>query len=361
MDRDPQNARNLKNPNRTGDGPRPFLCVDQVKKKRYFVSAFTFPRQKRMIAVTIGTGPKYSLLARLSAATCIRHTGLPVHILGDDAQERHRVRRPHHLKFRLFQEFPEAENILYVDADTIFLRAFDVQALSDLPGLVCVRDVWERDWIREDAKLIGIPPKEYFNSGFFIVNRTHHQRMLETAENLLGRIVSRFNDQTVLNAARAQLGIPLHLLDKAYNHIAFEGCRDSHHVTIGHLSGIGDRPDEMIKQYFGYWERDRAATNPIIESLRAALVGPVFEYSRVGFDRRRMQFEADGSVGKGGGGYEERWEMTAEGEQITLWIVGRGQPTCALSLQPGTGTWRGRCIRHERMPVLLSPVDAVKI
>lgn len=311
-----------------------------------------------MIAVTIGVGEKHELLARLSARTCEKHAGLKAFILGVHEMARHRVKKPHHLKFRLFQEFPEAEAILYFDADTIFLRAFDPSPFQNVPELVCVRDVWERNWIREDAERLGIAAKDYFNSGMFIVNRTHHQPMLETAEGLVGKVISQYNDQSVLNAARAQLGIPLRLLDKAFNFIAFENCREPQSVTIGHMNGMGHRPINSIKRYYQFWMRREFPKSAKAERTAAEIVGRWFEYHRVGYDCRAMQFEADGNIGKGRGGSEQQWDVTEEEGEAVLWIIGREQPTCALVRDETSGIWQGRWMRSEQMPTLLTPHPA---
>lgn len=206
-----------------------------------------------MIAVTIGVGEKYELLAALAADSCRRRTGLQVHILGPEAVQRHGLQKPHHLKFRMFKEFPEAETILYFDADTIFLKDFDPHAYVNQPEFICVHDLWDRGWIIQDARRVGIPPTEYFNSGLFILNRTHHQKLLETAEHLLQVIHSPFKDQTVLNAARVRLGVPVRWLGKEFNHLSFPDSKESERAVIGHMHGIGDRPTESIRRFYQHW------------------------------------------------------------------------------------------------------------
>jgi Glycosyl transferase family 8 len=311
-----------------------------------------------VLAVTLGIGEKYELLARLSAESCEKYTGLKTRILGVREMARHRVKKPHHLKFRLFQEFPTAETIFYFDADTIFLKGFDTGRFRKSRELVCVRDVWDRNWIREDAERVGIAPKEYFNSGLFIVNRTHHKKLLEIAEGLLGRIQSQFNDQTVLNAARAQLGIPTHFLGKQFNYLAFENCPDPKGVTIGHLSGMGRRPAESIKRYHQFWSRKEGEDTYAIARAVEELAGGLFEYHRVGYDWRQMRFEVDGSIGNGKGGSEQRWAVSEHDNEVVLWIIGRDHPTCALTRTDASEVWQGRWLRNEQMPILLSPIPA---
>lgn len=208
-----------------------------------------------MIAVTIGVGEKYGLLAALAADSCRKRTGLEVHILGPEAVQHHGLQKPHHLKFRLFKEFPEAETILYFDADTIFLKDFDPRAYANLPEFVCAHDLWDRGWVIQDARRVGIPPTDYFNSGFFILNRTHHQKMLETAECLLKTIKSPFKDQTVLNAARVQLAVPVRWLGKEFNYLSFQDSKEPERVVVGHMHGMANRPAESIRRFYDFWSK----------------------------------------------------------------------------------------------------------
>lgn len=312
---------------------------------------------EKVIAVTIGVGEKHGFLANLAAESCRRQTGLPVHILDESALSRHNLAKPHHLKFRLFQEFRSAETILYFDADTIFLKTFDVSSFIDLPEFVCVRDVWDRNWIYEDAARVGIAPKEYFNSGFFIANRRHHSALLAKAEGLVGKIVSQYCDQTVLNAARAQLGIPAFYLSKYFNYLAFENCPDADQVTIGHLNGIHGRPHETVLRYYQFWRRHLLPDTTRRQRAIRDFIGRRFHYIRVGHDSRIMEFKEGGLVGRGGGRRERRWEISDDQNQLMLWLIGDHQPICGLAPDE-KGVWTGRWMRFEQMPIEIRPLDS---
>src|SRR5205085_829647 len=92
-----------------------------------------------MIAVTIGIGPVYAEMAERAAERVRAHTGLPTYVLGQAEFERWIPAR--HiaqwgplacmaLKFHLFDIFPETDDVLYFDADLVFLRPWDPRAFA---------------------------------------------------------------------------------------------------------------------------------------------------------------------------------------------------------------------------------------
>ena len=237
-------------------------------------------REHRMIAVTIGIGEKWELLARLAAESCRESTGLETFILGEEAMRRYGYTTPHHLKYKLFHEFPDADSILYFDADTIFLQPFEARAFIDRPVFPCVRDLYESEAVvREEAGSLRLPPENYFNSGFFIVQRAFHATFLEKAQWLTGRQASMFKDQTFLNGARHMLGTPILYLPREYNMLGFDRARDTSRVVIGHFHLIDQRPIGEIEDYHRQWRaRGRACAarrgRELADSLRALLAIP---------------------------------------------------------------------------------------
>ena len=83
-----------------------------------------------MLAVTIGVGGKWTKLAELAAESVRAQTGLPTRILGDAEMQRSGLATPHFLKFRLFDACPDADDLLYFDADTIFLQRWDPRVFA---------------------------------------------------------------------------------------------------------------------------------------------------------------------------------------------------------------------------------------
>ena len=313
-------------------------------------------RTARFIAVTIACGEAYEFMAKIGSEACRKHTGLETHILGTDAMRRHGLDTPGYLKFRLFDEFPDAETILFFDADAIFLKAFDPAEYEGRKEWICVRDHWDRSWIIEDSARIGISPREYFNSGFSIANRTHHAALCREAEGMsAGKPVTTLYEQPWLNAARARLKVPLQFLPKENNFLTFDAqARSPDQVILAHFIGLPRRPMEIIQRVCQYWTRESAADDPALCERAREIVGTQFIYERVGHDRRPMQFLPGGRIGEGSAGCERRWELTiTEGEEV-LWIAGDAHPTCGL-VRDSDGIWCGRWLRAEQMPVRVAP------
>lgn len=206
----------------------------------------------KMIAVTIGVGAKYGFMAELAADACRRRTKLETHILDDEAMRRWNTPFPHCLKFKLFAEFPDAETILYFDADAVFMRDFAAETFAGIQEFVCVREK-DQEWLAEEMRLFGVPPEEYFNSGFFIINRTHHEEWLRLSEELFEEFTGRAFEQTPMNAARYRMGMPTRFLglDYNYTHTA-EELELPASVVLAHLFRLADRQPAEIYRRFEY-------------------------------------------------------------------------------------------------------------
>jgi FkbM family methyltransferase len=87
----------------------------------------------------------------------------------------------------------------------------------------------------------------------------------------------------------------------------------------------------------------------------ASFANKTFLYERVGYDQRLMTFLPHGKIGDGAGGCESRWVIT-KGSSPELLIIGEDAYVTARLHGSSTGTWSGRWLIHEKMPVRLSPV-----
>jgi hypothetical protein len=86
-----------------------------------------------------------------------------------------------------------------------------------------------------------------------------------------------------------------------------------------------------------------------------ALTHGVFDYHRMGYDRRRLQFLPDGTFGEGGGGCEKTWNPHDEDGALTLTIFGPGHVTCRAE-DSGEGVWHGAWLIAEKMSMELTPI-----
>ncbi len=219
-----------------------------------------------MIAVTIGCGRRYSILADFAAARVRAMTGLETHIIGDDSLRRWGLSKPHQLKLRLFHEFPEAESILYFDADLLFLQRWNPNVFANSPEIICVSDLWNASWIRADAGRLGVPVRNYFNSGFFIVSARHHASWLEGSYQQLGMLFTPFYDQSYLNHTRWHWGLPARFLPKHWNFIGYENHPRPEEIVIAHLQHVKRLDLAKLPSYLESLVapgEDRAAPDPL--------------------------------------------------------------------------------------------------
>ncbi|HUL51177.1 MAG TPA: hypothetical protein VLU94_01200 [Candidatus Nitrosotalea sp.] len=108
-------------------------------------------------------------------------------------------------------------------------------------------------------------------------------------------------------------------------------------------------------------QRDRSRM-PLLKSPRlaasfAALTTNIFDYHRIGYDRRPMSFLSDGYVGVGAADSELFWRLASKNGASVLEIYSERELTCALT-EHADGVWRGKWRVFERMPIELAPGSA---
>ena len=104
---------------------------------------------------------------------------------------------------------------------------------------------------------------------------------------------------------------------------------------------------------------DKTSADSVLLSMAKTLCQSRWRYQRVGYDERPMTFSIDGFVEEGSAGCERTWNLIRESqcnEAITLCVTGDNAVTFKADLA-NDGTWRGRWLEHERMPVVLSPYE----
>ncbi len=323
-----------------------------------------------LLAVTIGIGAEHEALASEAAQRMRRFAGVDVRILGRDDLTRAGVGDPMHLKFRLF-ELLDAENILYFDADVFCLRAWAPQLWLNRPDWIAVRGFWFDPRVQRLGEVYGFGD-ETFNGGLFLINRRHHQRVLQLAQAIQpadNRFPGLRNpDEIAFSAALAALRVPLQFLDRRYNWIQF-----GHGNLAAQAAVIGAHACHPTLRR-SYREDDSPVATALLgaEPSNAPHVGqptqmpessaggvlPEFSdafytYDRVGYDMRPMHFRSDGTVGTGGGEAERYHFGIRHDGQCRLVIGSVHDETCTLG-RDGDGVWRGRWSHHEQMPIVLT-------
>jgi hypothetical protein len=87
-------------------------------------------------------------------------------------------------------------------------------------------------------------------------------------------------------------------------------------------------------------------------------VGKDYCYRRVGFDERALCLAPNGVVGEGARDCERFWGLREVDGQFWLGLYSYEKLTCDLRLDMD-GTWRGRWVDHEKMPIELVPKGGI--
>lgn len=272
----------------------------------------------RGVAVTIGTG-RFKELAKFAAKEVSAHTGLETVILGPKHLKDSGLESPLFLKFRIF-ELLKAENVFYFDADMVCLAPWDPSRWFGHPSIVAVRDRM-LGCVLDEAARWGCPPEDYFNGGMFIANREHHARWLKLAESIRFQHPTQLLDQSPLNAARVELGIPLKLLDRRFNWLGFGASSLSHDMPVMMAHKLApDRTDLNLSYLKGEHEL-LAPSIEIEESEAALLAGRTFVLSQQSSRGRKLTFREDGTITPFAG---------PEAEGYWFMHLANGRPTLAL-------------------------------
>ncbi len=303
-----------------------------------------------MIGVTVGVGA-YLSLAWQAAESMARHTGLECIVLTDE----HFVRaglsgQPAHLLKLFIWDFVDVDEILWFDADTRCLHPWNPSAFSDENALVATRDWIWRECVQEEARQIHLPREEYFLASLMFLNRRKHEPMLRLARGIYPQLKTKVFEQTALNAARAQLEIPIRFLDRRFNWSLFgEGnLHRGSDVVVAHFNDPSLRQNpEQVAEHFP------EAEGVIDASAFSRMGNRFYRYMRLGYDERPIYFRDDGTIGSGGGTAERFWFVRKTESGPVLVIGSETTVTCELVLGEND-TWRGNWLDHEKMPVLLT-------
>lgn len=173
------------------------------------------------LGVTLASGHGYDPLAMEAAARWRRHTGLPATIITAD------VSPGYSCKLWMRDLFP-GRRCVFFDSDLWLLSPPDLSQLHAAPLAACwdPGTVDSRCFTFYDARIRGITPETYFNTGFFVADFADPRvvRMFDHAEQLLQELACVEYDrpkdqgeQSCLNWAAAEIGLPWHRLPDNYN------------------------------------------------------------------------------------------------------------------------------------------------
>jgi hypothetical protein len=167
-------------------------------------------------------------------------------------------------------------------------------------------------------------------------------------------------DQFALARALARSSVRIRCLRPQLNCRADTACTlpDAMHsgMTFVHFwdnKAIFDRFATQLRTLKQIRERVRATEE---QTAADQLLCRTYDYNRVGYDRRPMEFLSDGTIGTGSAGCELFWDLRAQNDSIMLKIFSDEELTCTLVMD-ALGSWRGNWIQHEKMPIILSPLQ----
>jgi len=197
----------------------------------------------------------------------------------------------HMVKTVLFDVAPWADRVFYIDGGDAIIRGdapspFDVcppeklgavvdgdPALPSWPLLVRRQ---KADWRSINRRLGRSVPftDVYFNAGVLVLTRDVHQRMLKRALELRGLFRSSFFwDQSVLNYAAVELGVPVLRMDRTWNMLQSGETNALIWMDgyVYHYAGSGQRHSILPILNWRYLDPQGGAARPAKPSRKARL------------------------------------------------------------------------------------------
>ena len=156
-----------------------------------------------MIAVTIGVGDEFEKFAKQSARKVEKHLGLKTYVLGEQflqyanspGWEMDMAQKSSCIKFLLFKIFPNADRIMYFDADWRPVRDFNIyDYVPDENNLYFCRD----DDPEKLGEKYGLGKDRYFNAGWFVASRKHAS-LFEECHKRFDQFETTWFDQCIMN------------------------------------------------------------------------------------------------------------------------------------------------------------------
>jgi len=127
------------------------------------------------------------------------------------------------LKFFVFRLFPEIDRYVYFDIDWNCMTRPKNLDIFDSDKLVVVRDSPYFDFIINASKVIDIDPYNYFNAGFYVVNRKAHANLFEKCITHYKSAPKVFSEQCVMNYFAHHQNYPIQYANHMWNLLEYKG------------------------------------------------------------------------------------------------------------------------------------------
>lgn len=261
------------------------------------------------------------------------------------------------------------QEVLLLDADNVAVNdpsfLFDCKVYNDT-GAIFWPDFGKLDAKREiwnvfETKYEDYPDQHEFESGQIVVDKKRHWRelLLTMWMNEHSDYFYKFihGDKCTFEMAWKRLKSPFHLVQHDITRLTSTMCQhnpvdneilfqhrnldkwslDTKNKTISRFK-YEKECKEFLQQLKDRWYNKNT-------KLLKEIPGK-YTYHRIGHDKREMELLTNGIIGQGNAHCEKYWRV----EHNSLIIAGEGfGQTC--SLRYGEGSWKGKWLRFEKMPI----------
>lgn len=169
------------------------------------------PPHRKIVGCTLA-GPAYMDLARQARESFEVVTGLPCVLVRTGHDKNYAS------KFDLHHHFDDDTTVIYFDADTRWITAFNPLRVTTEFGMVLDpgRNS-EPDFPIHDCRRLGMPWETYGNSGVMVFN-AKHRPLWARCKEAMGRIpVYDFGEQSIINYCLHMMQIKKDLLEPEWN------------------------------------------------------------------------------------------------------------------------------------------------
>ena len=188
---------------------------------------------RKVVGCTMA-GPGYMGMAAAARESFEAVTGLPCVLAATPTDDNYRC------KFDLHHRFDDDQTVIYFDADTRWVRAFNPSLITRDFGMVLDPGRYNPDaFPMYDCEILGMPQASYGNSGVMIFGSAHRP-VWETCNRLWDKITPRlrdFGEQSLINYTLQILGVKRFDLHDDWNFapVCINSGRPQNASAIPHL------------------------------------------------------------------------------------------------------------------------------
>ncbi len=279
--------------------------------------------------------------------------------------------------------------VIFIDADNVPLVnpefLFDTNEYADT-GAIFWPDYGRLDKHRMIWEVCNIPYRDEpeFESGQIVIDKSRCWKALNLTVHM--NEYSDFyykhihGDKDTFHMAWRKLNQQYSMPKKGIHSLAgtmcqhdFDGRRIFQHRNMRKWTLNGDNPRtpgfileeeclSYLEQLREKWKKVKteAFSNDEKGLYQKVVKQRYYDYVRVGYDNRSLEFAPDGRIAVGGDRLEKTWNIRKDQDKLFLEIDGSDGVICRLS-KGVDGVFSGRWAQHEQMPIYLLPIEKPKL